>query len=321
MTPATRRVGDLEVSALGLGCMAMSAFYGSTDRDAARRTLRAALGRGVTLFDTSDFYGDGDNEALLGEELAGAAGVTVATKVGLVAGGRGVDGSPDHVRRACDASLQRLRRDRIDLYYLHRVDPEVPVEESVGALGELVAAGKVRAIGVSEASAATIRRAHAVHPLAAVQSEWSLLARGVERTVLPTVRELGIAFVPYSPLGRGLLAGRVADQADLDDDDFRRKYPWFAEGNVRRNAALAVRLHDVAAGMGASAAQVALAWLLHQGPDVVPIPGARSVDRLAENLAAAALTLNPDQLAAVESAVPAAAVAGDRSPDLERLEL
>lgn len=301
--------------------MGMSAFYGPSDRVDVDRTLARALDRGVTLFDTSDFYGDGSNETLLGESLAGRDDVVVATKVGLISGGAGIDGSPAHIRAACERSLQRLRRDHIDLYYLHRIDPAVPVEDSIGALAELVKSGKVRAIGLSEASEVTIRRAHATHPLAAVQSEWSLLARGVEEQVVPTLRALGISFVAYSPLGRGLLAGRVRSRADLDVADSRRKYPWFAPGNLARNARLVAGLAELAADMGSTPGQVALAWLLHQGDDVVPIPGVRSPDRLDENLAAASIELDREQLAAIEAAASSAEVAGERSPHLHRLGL
>lgn len=313
-----RRIGDLEVSTLGLGCMAMSAFYGPTDRASSVATLRAAVDAGVTFFDTSDFYGAGANEELLGAALAGEP-VVVATKVGLVDGG--VDGTPAHIERSCIASLQRLRRDVIDLYYLHRVDPVVPIEESVGALAAQVEAGRVRAIGLSEVAAGTLRRAHAVHPVTAVQSEWSLLARGVEDAVLPAARELGVGFVPYSPLGRGLLGGRLLSRDDLADDDFRRKYPWFAEGNMGANVDAVVRLGELSASLGLTTAQLALAWLLAQGDDVVPIPGCRSPERLAENLAAASAALGPDQLAAIEAILPKGAAAGARSPHPEKLEL
>jgi aryl-alcohol dehydrogenase-like predicted oxidoreductase len=307
------------VSALGLGCMGMSFAYGTPDRGEAIATLHRALDLGVTFLDTADMYGGGDNEELLATVLADRrAEVTLATKFGILTGEdgypSGVDGSPAYVRRACDASLRRLGVDHIDLYYLHRPDPEVPIEDTVGAMAELVAAGKVRHLGLSESSAETIRRAAAVHPIAAVQSEWSVFSRDIERAVLPACRELGIGIVPYSPLGRGLLTGTLP--TEFADDDFRRTLPRFQRENLERNLETVGAVREIAAAHGATPGQVALAWLLARGEDVVPIPGTKRVRYLEENAGALDVTLTPAELARLDALEPA----GDRYPDMTWVE-
>jgi aryl-alcohol dehydrogenase-like predicted oxidoreductase len=307
------------VSALGLGCMGMSFAYGTPDRGEAIATLHRALDLGVTFLDTADMYGGGDNEELLATVLADRrAEVTLATKFGILTGEdgypSGVDGSPAYVRRACDASLRRLGVDHIDLYYLHRPDPEVPIEDTVGAMAELVAAGKVRHLGLSESSAETIRRAAAVHPIAAVQSEWSVFSRDIERAVLPACRELGIGLVPYSPLGRGLLTGTLP--TEFADDDFRRTLPRFQRENLERNLETVGAVREIAAAHGATPGQVALAWLLARGEDVVPIPGTKRVRYLEENAGALDVTLTPAELARLDALEPA----GDRYPDMTWVE-
>jgi aryl-alcohol dehydrogenase-like predicted oxidoreductase len=311
----TRALGPLPVSALGLGCMGMSFAYGTPDRGEAIATLHRALDLGVTFLDTADMYGGGDNEELLAEVLADRRDeVVLATKFGILTGEdgypRGVDGSPAYVRRACDASLRRLGVDHIDLYYLHRPDPQVPIEETVGAMAELVAAGKVRHLGLSESSAETIRRAAAVHPIAAVQSEWSVFSRDIERAVLPACRDLGIGVVPYSPLGRGLLTGALP--TEFADDDFRRTLPRFQRENIERNLAAVGVVREIAAAHDATPGQVALAWLLAQGEDVVPIPGTKRVRYLEENVGALDVTLTPADHARLDALRPA----GDRYPDM-----
>ena len=316
-----RALGGLQVSALGLGCMGMTWAYGtpeSRDEAEAEATLLAALDLGVTFLDTAEVYGPWTNERLLGRVLAGRRErAVIATKFGFRIGPdgtmHGLDGSPENARRACDASLARLGVDCIDLYYLHRVDPNVPIEETVGAMAALVAAGKVRHLGLSEASAATLRRAAAVHPIAALQSEWSLWERGLEREVLPACRALGIGLVPYCPLGRGFLAGGARRAEEYaDGPDMRRSMPRFQGENYDRNLALVDALRRLAAKKGCTAAQLALAWLLAQGPDVVPIPGSRRRTHLAENAAAAELRLSPCDLMALEEAFPRGAAAGER---------
>jgi aryl-alcohol dehydrogenase-like predicted oxidoreductase len=318
-TMPTRRLGrDLTVSAQGLGCMGMSDFYGTRDDAESIATIQQALDLGVTLFDTADMYGRGANEELIGRAVRGRRDQAVlATKFGIVRNddplSRGVRGDPEYVRQACDASLRRLGVDHIDLYYQHRVDPQVPIEETVGAMAELVAAGKVRHLGLSEAGAATIRRAHATHPITALQTEWSLWSRDIEAEVAPTCRELGIGIVAYSPLGRGFLTGRYTSPAKLADDDFRRVgQPRFAPGNLERNLAIVDALRALADARGVTAGQLALAWVHHRGDDVVPIPGTKRRLYLNENVTAATLTLSPEDLAAIESAAPVGSVAGER---------
>jgi aryl-alcohol dehydrogenase-like predicted oxidoreductase len=308
---------DLAVGAIGLGCMSMSSVYGQADDDESIATIRRAVERGVTLLDTADAYGMGQNETLLGKALKGIRDkVVLATKFGQVTreGKSGIDGTPENVRQACDGSLKRLGVETIDLYYQHRVDPNVPIEETVGAMAELVKAGKVRHLGLSEAGAGTIRRAHAVHPIAALQTEYSLWTRDAEAQVLPTCRALGIGFVAYSPLGRGFLSGVIDGPQALADKDRRREHPRFAPENIARNAALLPALRGIAAAHGASPAQVAIAWLLSRGPDVVPIPGTKRIGRLEENLGALQVKLSAADLAALESAFPVGVTAGARYP-------
>ncbi|MFF4339308.1 aldo/keto reductase [Kitasatospora sp. NPDC001540] len=308
--------GGVPLPRLGLGCMSMAGSYGAVDGREAAATLLAALDAGVTLFDTGDFYGDGANEELLGRVLAPhRERALLATKTGLRRdpGGRLLPaGAPDELRRACEASLRRLRTDRIDLYYLARIDPAVPVEESVGALGELVAEGKVRRIGLSEVSAATLRRAHAVHPVGAVQSEYSLWERGVEREVLPVVRELGAVLVAYGPLGRGLLTGTVRAGVAYAPGDFRATAPRYRGADLAANLAVVEAVARIAADLGATPSQVALAWLLARGDDVLPIPGSSRRAHLRDNLAALDLRLGAAELAAVDAAVPPGGARGAR---------
>jgi aryl-alcohol dehydrogenase-like predicted oxidoreductase len=297
--------------------MGLSGSYGAADEATSLRTLHFALEAGVSLLDTADFYGAGANEELVGRAIAGRRDeVVVATKTGVRRGpsGMGVDGTPDHLRSACEASLRRLGVERIDMYTLARIDPGVPVEESIGAMAELVSAGKVAHLGLSEASAKTLRRACATHPIAALQSEYSLWERGVEADVLPTCRELGVGFIAYSPLGRGFLTGTVTNPAQLAEADQRRNHPRFQEGNIDRNAQLIAPVIDLAHTLGAEPAQVALAWLLARGTEVVPIPGSRSTRHLASNLAAMDLTLTQEQLAHLDAALPPGATAGARYP-------
>ncbi|MBB5625873.1 aldo/keto reductase [Sphaerisporangium krabiense] len=325
MTMPLRRLGPLEVSALGLGCMAMSDYYGAHDASESLATIHRALDLGVTLLDTADAYGSGSNEELVGRAIAGRRDqVVLATKFGVVRRGgqtTGVCGRPDYVRSACEASLRRLGVDHIDLYQQHRVDPAVPIEDTVGALAELVAEGKVRCIGLSEASPETIRRAHAVHPITTLQNEWSLWSRDIEDDQLGPCRELGIGIVPYSPLGRGFLTGKYRSVGDFDGDDFRRvAQPRFAEANLRHNLAIVDALTEQATRLQITPAQLALAWLLAQGDDVVPIQGATTRAHLEENLAAATVTLTAADIAAAAGAVPAGAVMGERyAPDRMQL--
>jgi aryl-alcohol dehydrogenase-like predicted oxidoreductase len=316
----TRTLGaqGLQVSELGLGCMGMSEFYGTADEDEALATIDRALAVGVTFLDTADMYGPFVNEQLVGRAIAGRRDeVVVATKFGNVRGEDGsfggIRGDAEYVRSCCEASLQRLGIETIDLYYQHRVDPETPIEETVGAMAELVAEGKVRYLGLSEAGPDTIRRAHAVHPISALQTEYSLFERGVEAEILPAVRELGIGFVPYSPLGRGFLTGTIRSQADLDADDSRlQRFPRFERENLERNVALLEKLDGLAERAGCTTGQLAIAWVLAQGDDVVPIPGTKRVARLEENAGAADVTLDADVLSELDAAFPAGVAAGER---------
>ena len=316
-----RRLGTtgLEVSALGLGCMGMSAFYGSTDEREAIATIHRAIELGVTLFDTAERYGPYTNEELVGRAVAGRRDeVVIATKFGIGPDPEDpaketVDGSPENVRRSAEGSLERLGTDYIDLYYQHRIDPDVPTEETVGAMSELVDEGKIRHIGLSEAAPETIRRAHATHPLAAVQTEYSLWSRDVEDEILPTLRELGIGFVAYSPLGRGFLSGRFRSADDLDPDDWRRNQPRFRPENADRNRALADKVHELADEKRVTPAQLALAWVLARGGDIVPIPGTKRRIYLEQNVGALDVELTEDDLARIDAQIPAPA--GDRYDD------
>jgi len=313
-----RRLGALTVSAQGLGCMGMSEFYGHADEAEAIATVHRALDLGVTFLDTADMYGRGANERLVGRAIAGRRDeVVLATKFGVVRGDdptqRGVDGRPEYVREACEHSLRRLGVDHIDLYYQHRVDPRTPIEETVGAMAELVAEGKVRHLGLSEAAPETIRRAHGLHPIAPVQTELSLGTRDALDDVLPACRELGVGFVAYSPLGRGFLTGRFKDRAAFGEGDFRGSQPRFAGENLDRNLAIVERVEQLAAERGATPGQLALAWVHAQGEDVVPIPGTTRRERLEENVAGAVLTLSEGELQALDE-LPAAA--GDRYADM-----
>ncbi|WET80456.1 aldo/keto reductase [Amycolatopsis sp. QT-25] len=317
---STRRLGGLEVGAQGLGCMGMSQAYGVRDDDTESiATVHRALELGVTLLDTANVYGAGANEELVGRAIAGKRDqVVLATKFGIVwdkDGGMSARGDAAYVKQSCEESLRRLNVDHIDLYYQHRVDPDTPVEETWGALAELVSEGKIRYAGISEAGAGTIRRAHAVHPVTALQSEWSLWTRGIEGEILSTVRELGIGVVPFSPLGRGFLTGSVTSVKDLPSDDMRRGLPRFAEGNFERNMAIVEALRALAERKGVTAGQLALAWVQAQGDDVVPIPGTKRRKYLEENAAAAELELSEADIEAIEKAAPAEAIAGERYPE------
>jgi aryl-alcohol dehydrogenase-like predicted oxidoreductase len=310
----------LEVSQQGLGCMGMSAWYGPTDAEESIATIHRALELGITLLDTADVYGQGDNEELVGRAIAGRRDdVVLATKFGnrwFDDGSRTIDGTPAYVNEAIDASLRRLNVDHVDLYYQHRVDANTPIEETVGAMAELVRAGKVKHIGLSEAGPETIRRANVVHPITALQSEWSLWSRDPEGEVLSTVRELGIGFVAYSPLGRGFLAGRFASPDELSDDDFRRNHPRMRDENFEQNRRLAQRVRELAADKGCTAAQLALAWVLSRGEDVVPIPGTKRRTYLEQNAAASDVELTEDELRELDEAFPPGAAAGDRYADM-----
>ena len=313
----TRFLGSLEVSALGLGCMGMSQGYGVADEPESLRVLERYLDLGGNFLDTADAYGPYTNEELLGRFLRGRRDrVVLATKFGLqgssVRGEQRVNGRPEYVRQACEASLQRLSTDHIDLYYLHRLDPQTPIEETVGAMRELVLEGLVRFIGLSEVSSATIRRAHAVHPIMALQSEYSLWTREVETTVLPTLRELGIGFVPFSPLGRGFLSGELRSPADLAPDDFRRNLPRFQPENFQKNLELVAQVQRLAAQKGCTPSQLALAWVLAQGADIVPIPGTKRLKYLDDNMGAVHVNLTLEDLAALEAVFPVDAVSGER---------
>jgi aryl-alcohol dehydrogenase-like predicted oxidoreductase len=310
---------DLTVSAIGLGCMGMSEFYGPTDDAQSLATLERAYALGVTHFDTADMYGSGHNESLLARFLVGRRDrVVIASKFGIVREpgqyARRIDTRPAYVRAACEASLKRLGIETIDLYYAHRLNPEVPVEETVAAMADLVTAGKVRALGLSEVSAATLRRAHAVHPIAALQSEYSLWTRDVEAEVLPVLRELKVSLVAYSPLGRGMLTGAIGKNTPLADNDFRRISPRFQADNLDANLRLVDVVKTLADERGCTPAQLALAWLLAQGPDILPIPGTRRITALEENLGAVGVKLSAADLARLDAALPPGVAAGDRYP-------
>lgn len=317
----TRMLGkDLAVSALGLGCMPMAGIgkgmYGTADDAESIATIHRAIDLDVTFFDTAEIYGPHRNEELLGKAIAGRRdGLVIATKFGFAFdenGFRGVDGSPDNVRRACEGSLRRLGIDTIDLYYQHRVDPNVPIEETVGAMARLVEEGKVRHLGLSEAGLETIRKAAATHPIAALQSEYSLWERDIEAEILPLCRELDIGFVPYSPLGRGFLTGQVTSRDDLPEDDYRRNDPRYSEENFAKNMKIVDVVRGIGEAHGVSPAQIALSWLLHQGEDIVPIPGSKRRVTLEDSMAASAVTLSETDLQRLDEAAPAGATAGPR---------
>ncbi|MCH8077911.1 MAG: aldo/keto reductase [SAR324 cluster bacterium] len=312
----TRKLGNsgFEVSAIGLGCMSMSGIYGEADDDESISVIQHAIGKGVTFIDTADMYGNGHNEEVVGKALKGRREqVVLATKFGNTPDG--VNGRPEYVQQACEASLRRLGLEVIDLYYQHRVDPKVPIEETVGAMSRLIEQGKVRALGLSEAAPATIRKAHAIHPIAAVQTEYSLLFREAAEETLPVTRELGMAFVPYSPLGRSLLTGSIRSAADLPEGDRRLAHPRFQGEHLEANLALVTRLLEMAAERKVRPAQLALAWVLARGGDIIPIPGTKRAARVDENIGAADIQLSEEDMALIEEAMPPGAGAGNRYPD------
>ena len=321
-----RKLGtqELEVSALGLGCMGMSEFYGTTDEGEAIATIQRSLELGMDFLDTADMYGSGANEQLVGKAIGDRRDeVVLATKFGNVRnddGSREVRGDPEYVRQACEASLRRLGLDHVDLYYQHRVDFRVPIEETAGAMAELVEAGKVRYLGLSEASPETIRRAHAVHPISALQSEYSLWTRDPEEGPLPACRELGIGFVAYSPLGRGFLTGQIRSPEDFGDDDFRSRLPRFQGENFQRNLDLVASVEALAEKKGATSSQIALAWVLGRGKDIVPIPGTKRRSYLEENAGVVDVELTDEDLERLEEAFPQGAAAGDRYPDMSTID-
>jgi aryl-alcohol dehydrogenase-like predicted oxidoreductase len=317
-----RKLGGsgIEVSAIGFGCMSLSGTYGPSDDEKGVELIRAAIERGITMIDSSDMYGWGHNEQLVGRAIAGLRKeIVLATKFGNMGGkdGKYADGRPEYVPLACEASLKRLGVDMIDLYYQHRIDPNVPIEDTVGAMAKLIAQGKVRALGLSEASPDTIRRAHKVHPIAAVQNEYSLLYRVEAEEARQVTRALGISLVAYSPLGRGLLTARSEDPKSLASDDPRARHPRFAGDNLVRNRGLVERIEKIARQKGCTQAQLVLAWLLAQGPDVIPIPGTKHLARLDENLGALKVALTPAEVAHIAEAIPAGAAAGTRYPEAQ----